>query len=139
MASVKQQVDHWYTEEKFTTVLDLRAASGLSSLFSIVETLCTYTTLIDDNMNDDFMNVLFKEVLTWRRPVSAAPGFSAGPPSWPSRPQTLFSSPLALCTEPPSSFSFAHGVAPAEDQQHRVLFNPQMLFAITIHLRPFLL
>lgn len=56
------------------------------------------------------------EILTWRHPVSAARGFSAEPPSWPSLPQTLASSPPALCTVPPSSSSSVHGVAPAKIQ-----------------------
>lgn len=77
---------------------------------------------------ESFFSQLLQDVLTWRHPVSAAQGSSAEPPSWPSRPQTLVSSPPALCTAPPSSFSFARGVAPAEGQKHVILFHPKMLF-----------
>lgn len=58
-------------------------------------------------------------MLTWRHPVSAAQGFSAEPPSWPSHPQTLVFSPPALCTGPPSSSSSVHGVARASIQSSR--------------------
>lgn len=60
------------------------------------------------------------EILTWRHPVSAAQGFSAEPPSWPSHPQTLVSSPLTLCTVPPSSSSSVRGVAPAKNQYIKI-------------------
>ena len=56
------------------------------------------------------------KILTWRHLVSAAQGFSAEPPSWPSHPQILVSSPPALYTVPPSSSSSVHGVAPAKIQ-----------------------
>lgn len=59
------------------------------------------------------LNMFRDEILTWTHPVSAARGFSAEPPSWPSHPRTLASSPPALYTAPPSSASFVHGVAPA--------------------------
>lgn len=64
-------------------------------------------------------------LLTWRRPASAAPRFSAEPPSWPSPPQTPSSSPPALCTGPPGSSSSVHGVAPAEDEN---IFKSKFLF-----------
>lgn len=69
---------------------------------------------------------MFKdEILTWRHPVSAAQGFSAEPPSWPSHPQTLVSSPPILCTVPPGSSSSVHGVAPAKIQNSQLKTQSQ--------------
>lgn len=109
----------------FSTMTDIKIKLHLClwSLFNIIIALCAYTTSYKvDTIQGDlghqpwnhFSGQLFEDVLTWRHPVSAARGFSAEPPNWPSRPQTLFSSPPALCTVPPSSFSSARGVAPAE-------------------------
>lgn len=68
---------------------------------------------------NESLKMLRDEILTWRHPVSAAQGFSAEPPSWPSHPQTLVFSPPALCTGPPSSSSSVHGVARASIQNSK--------------------
>lgn len=62
-------------------------------------------------------------LLTWRRPVSAARGFSAGPPSWTSRPRTLVFFPPALCTAPPNFSSSARGVARAAGESEHSIYS----------------
>ena len=54
------------------------------------------------------------QTLTQKRQVSAAPVYVAVPPSLTSLPHGDAASPPVLYTEPPSSFSSARGVAPAE-------------------------
>lgn len=91
------------------------AQTIVSSLvvFSIQQTTLNRATLVTTKVTT---TVQVRDSVTWRHPVSVAPG-ADWPPSWPGHPQTGVSSPPAPCAGPPDSSSSAHDASTAAEEE----------------------